>query len=82
MIVQVFIEDKANEAMVEVFQPGCFGSLLCLVGTLALQVVEDDFADAHGLGRDFHVFVGLDVFQGFFQGKQNGWNDVSLLVGS
>lgn len=56
--------------------------LFVTVGTFTLQVVKNDFADAHALGGHLHVFVGFDIFKCFFQRELDRRNDVSLLVGT
>ena len=37
------------------------------IRSLALEVVEDYFAHSHGFWGDLDVFVGFDVFEGFFE---------------
>ena len=60
---------------------GCMWLLLA-VGTLACEVVEYDFAHAHGLWCDFDVFVLLDVFEGLFEAEYDGGDDAGLVVGT
>ena len=54
--------------------------LLFLVGTLAFQFIEDDLAHTHALGGHFYIFVGLDVFQRFFQREDYRRNDAGFVV--
>lgn len=42
------------------------------VAALALEVVEDDFADAHALWSHLYVLVGLDVLECLFKGESYG----------
>ena len=37
--------------------------LLFPVGTFSLQMVKDNFSDAHAFGCHLHILVSLDVFQ-------------------
>ena len=56
---------------------------LCIgltVGTLAFQMVKDDLAHAHVLGRNFYVLVLLDILQRLFQAEDCGGDDACLLV--
>ena len=50
------------------------------VTALALEVVEDDFADAHALWSHLYVFVGLDVLECLFEGKLYRRNDARFVV--
>ena len=55
---------------------------LFAVGTLAGKMVENHLAHAHRFRRHFHVFVFLDVFQGFFEREDDRRNDAGLVVGT
>ncbi len=48
--------------------------------TLAFGLVEDDLAQADGLGCHFDVFVLLDVFERFFERENDGRRDGDLVV--
>ena len=52
------------------------------IGTLALGVVEDDFAHAHALWCHFDVFVGFDILETFFKAHHGLSNDARLVVGA
>ena len=53
---------------------------LLLVGTLAVVVVENDFAHAHRLGRNLHKLVFLDIFESLFEREYRARHDACLVV--
>lgn len=50
--------------------------------SLSFVFIEVDFAESHGFGRDFHVLVLFDVFEGFFQAEKYGRSDVCFFIGT
>src|SRR5690554_1352832 len=59
------------------------GRLFLLLGqAFAFVFLQEDFAQTDGFWGDLHVFVALDVFEGFFQTEGDGGNDAHLVVGT
>src|SRR5690554_2803393 len=59
------------------------GRLFLLLGqAFAFVFLQEDFAQTDGFWGDLHVFVALDVFEGFFQTEGDGGNDAHLVVGA